>query len=31
MVQNVRSLGGQRYRETFGRSYEDFAVPGSPC
>lgn len=26
MVQNVRQLGGQRYRETFGRSYEDFAV-----
>jgi acyl dehydratase len=26
MVQNVRPLGGQRYRETFGRSYEDFAV-----
>ena len=26
MVQNVRQLGGQRYRETFGRSYEDFQV-----
>jgi len=26
MVQNVRQLGSQRYRETFGRSYEDFAV-----
>jgi acyl dehydratase len=26
MVHDVRSLGGQRYRETFGRSYEDFAV-----
>jgi acyl dehydratase len=24
MVQNVKSLGGQRYRETFGRYYEDF-------
>ena len=26
MVQNVRQLGAQRYRETFGRSYEDFQV-----
>jgi acyl dehydratase len=26
MVQNVKSLGGQRYRETFGRFYEDFEV-----
>jgi acyl dehydratase len=26
MVQDARPLGGQRYRETFGRSYEDFAV-----
>jgi len=26
MVQQFRHLGGQRYRETFGRSYEDFAV-----
>jgi acyl dehydratase len=26
MVQNVKTLGGQRYRETFGRYYEDFAV-----
>jgi itaconyl-CoA hydratase len=26
MVQNVKNLGGQRYRETFGRYYEDFAV-----
>jgi len=26
MVRNVKSLGGQRYRETFGRCYEDFAV-----
>jgi acyl dehydratase len=26
MVQNVRHLGAQRYRETFGRSYEDFTV-----
>jgi len=26
MVQNARQLGGQRYRETFGRSYEDFVV-----
>jgi acyl dehydratase len=26
MVQNVKSLGGQRYRETFGRYYEDFVV-----
>jgi itaconyl-CoA hydratase len=26
MVQNVKSLGGQRYRETFGRYYEDFEV-----
>ena len=24
MVQNVKHLGGQRYRETFGRSFEDF-------
>jgi itaconyl-CoA hydratase len=26
MVQNVKNLGGQRYRETFGRYYEDFVV-----
>ena len=26
MVQTSKPLGGQRYRETFGRSYEDFAV-----
>ena len=26
MVQNVKHLGGQRYRETFGRSFEDFQV-----
>jgi acyl dehydratase len=26
MVQNAKSLGGQRYRETFGRYYEDFEV-----
>ena len=26
MVQNVKRLGGQRYRETFGRCYEDFEV-----
>ena len=26
MVQNVKTLGGQRYRETFGRYYEDFVV-----
>ena len=26
MVQTSKQLGGQRYRETFGRSYEDFAV-----
>lgn len=26
MVRNVRQLGEQRYRESFGRSYEDFAV-----
>lgn len=26
MVQMSKQLGGQRYRETFGRSYEDFAV-----
>jgi len=26
MVQNIKSLGGQRYRETFGRYYEDFTV-----
>jgi acyl dehydratase len=26
MVQNVKNLGGQRFRETFGRYYEDFAV-----
>jgi acyl dehydratase len=26
MVQNFKSLGGQRYRETFGRYYEDFEV-----
>jgi acyl dehydratase len=26
MVQQFRHLGAQRYRETFGRSYEDFAV-----
>ncbi len=26
MVQNARQLGGQRFRETFGRSYEDFTV-----
>jgi len=26
MVQDARQLGGQRYRETFGRSYEDFVV-----
>lgn len=26
MVQNVKNLGGQRYRETFGRYYEDFTV-----
>jgi acyl dehydratase len=26
MVQTPKQLGGQRYRETFGRSYEDFAV-----
>jgi len=26
MVQNARPLGGQRYRESFGRSFEDFAV-----
>mgnify|MGYP001769946492 FL=1 len=26
MVQHARQLGGQRYRETFGRSYEDFVV-----
>jgi hypothetical protein len=29
MVQNVKHLGGQRYRETFGRSYEDFTVGGT--
>jgi acyl dehydratase len=26
MVHNVKHLGGQRYRETFGRSFEDFQV-----
>jgi acyl dehydratase len=26
MVQTSKQLDGQRYRETFGRSYEDFAV-----
>jgi acyl dehydratase len=26
MVQNVKNLGGQRYREAFGRYYEDFTV-----
>jgi acyl dehydratase len=26
MVHNVKNLGGQRYRETFGRYYEDFVV-----
>jgi itaconyl-CoA hydratase len=26
MVQTSRQLGGQRHRETFGRSYEDFTV-----
>jgi itaconyl-CoA hydratase len=26
MVQNVRQLGDRRYRETFGRYFEDFAV-----
>jgi acyl dehydratase len=26
MVQTSKQLGGQRYRESFGRSYEDFAV-----
>lgn len=26
MVQTPQPLGGQRYRETFGRCYEDFAV-----
>ena len=26
MVQNVKNLGGQRYREAFGRYYEDFVV-----
>jgi acyl dehydratase len=26
MVHNVKNLGGQRYRETFGRYYEDFEV-----
>jgi acyl dehydratase len=26
MVHDARQLGGQRYRETFGRSYEDFVV-----
>jgi len=26
MVHDARPLGGQRYRESFGRSYEDFAV-----
>ena len=26
MVQTSKPLGGQRHRETFGRSYEDFAV-----
>jgi itaconyl-CoA hydratase len=26
MIQNVKRLGGQRYRETFGRYYEDFEV-----
>jgi len=26
MVQTSKQLGGQRYRETFGRSYEDFTV-----
>ena len=26
MVLTSKQLGGQRYRETFGRSYEDFAV-----
>ena len=26
MVQTSKQLGGQRYRETFGRSYEHFAV-----
>ncbi|HZL00828.1 MAG TPA: MaoC family dehydratase [Caulobacteraceae bacterium] len=26
MVQNWREIGPQRYRETFGRSYEDFQV-----
>jgi acyl dehydratase len=26
MVQTSKQLGGQRYRETFGRCYEDFAV-----
>ncbi|HVN42273.1 MAG TPA: MaoC family dehydratase, partial [Steroidobacteraceae bacterium] len=26
MVQNIKPLGGQRYRETFGRYYEDFEI-----
>ena len=26
MVHDVRALGGQRYRESFGRSFEDFTV-----
>ncbi len=26
MVQNIKPLGNQRYRETFGRYYEDFTV-----
>ena len=26
MVQTPKQLGGQRYRETFGRSYEDFVA-----
>ena len=26
MVHNVKHLGGQRYRETFGRNFEDFKV-----
>ena len=26
MVQNVKEVGPQRYRETFGRYYEDFVI-----
>ena len=26
MVQNVKQVGPQRYRETFGRYYEDFVI-----